>query len=160
MPLSICQSRWKEIRNALPVIHRVRRGPRTRISALLACVASDSVRPKSGTRAIFARSPTLVPRTLLPNRTETLATQAKGSSGRRVTFLPETISFFHTKKTGPYWATRESGNVYSWLTITRTYKQMDEEGMQNLVLFSRMNTEFQLEWQNSKDNKIDVVVLK
>ena len=37
---------------------------------------------------------------------------------------------------------------------------MDEEEMQSLVLFSRMNTEFQLEWQKSKDKKINVVVLK
>ena len=37
---------------------------------------------------------------------------------------------------------------------------MDEEGMQSLVLFSRMNTEFQLEWQKSNDKKINVVVLK
>ena len=37
---------------------------------------------------------------------------------------------------------------------------MDEEGMQSLLLFSRMNTEFQLEWQKSKDKKNNVVVLK
>ena len=34
-PLSICQSGWKEIRNALPVIHWVRWEPRTRISAIV-----------------------------------------------------------------------------------------------------------------------------
>ena len=33
-PLSICQSRWKEIRNVLPVIRWVRWRPSTRISAL------------------------------------------------------------------------------------------------------------------------------
>ena len=35
MPLSICQSRWRDIRNALPVIRSVRWGPRTTILALL-----------------------------------------------------------------------------------------------------------------------------
>ena len=34
-PLSICQSGWKEIRNALPVIRWICWGPRTRSSALL-----------------------------------------------------------------------------------------------------------------------------
>ena len=34
-PSLICQSGWKEIRSAFPVIHWLRRGPRTRISALL-----------------------------------------------------------------------------------------------------------------------------
>ena len=44
---------------------------------IIACVASVSVRFRSKRETFFARSLTLAPRSLLLNRTETLATQAR-----------------------------------------------------------------------------------
>ena len=50
-PLSICQSRWKEIWNPLPVIRWVRWGAKTRISALLRGVSCVCLCACSPTRA-------------------------------------------------------------------------------------------------------------
>ena len=47
-PSSICQSGWRENRNAFPVIRWVRKGPRTRISAMLTGSAGSRRWDKGG----------------------------------------------------------------------------------------------------------------